>query len=324
MSEQELAQRNKILEINTGSTLYGTRTKTSNSDKIGVFIADWDYYVGLKTVKIVDSSKQIKDNQGKNLADSEDCSYYELRKYIELAMAGNPNILETLFVDDKNITHITPIGRKLLDNRQLFISQRIKSRYLGYAYSQRHKMVIRADKFHELNYANNYLLALVNDRNNKYKYISELKNMPLSFPGWEGILHRIGNLQVQCATTINSTIRLLRNEIDKVGNRKELILKYGMDSKFASHLVRLLSECRDLLITGVLEFPLADADILIDIKNGKWTIKEVLDCATQLELEIESLSKDYAPHIPKTPDYDALNKLCMDLIKMFLDMKGPN
>lgn len=53
MTEQELAQENKILEINTGSTLYGTRTPESDCDKIGVFIANWEHYVGLKTIKIV-------------------------------------------------------------------------------------------------------------------------------------------------------------------------------------------------------------------------------------------------------------------------------
>lgn len=324
MTEQELAQENKILEINTGSTLYGTRTSTSDTDKIGAFIADWEYYVGLKTVKIVDSSKQIKDKSNKNTSDSEDCSYYELREYIKLAMAGNPNIIETLFVDDKNINYINHLGKELLNNRHLFISKRIKARYLGYAYSQRHKMVIRTDKFHELNNAYEYLSSLVDDKYNKLKYISELKDMHLPFMRWKDSIFHIGNLQIQFAVTINRTIQLLKNRLDKVGNRKELILKHGMDTSFASHLIRLLLECKDLMITGTLEFPLSDANLLIDIKNGKWTLKEVLDCATELELEIESLSKGYRPHIPETPNYKLINELCMDLILTYLRMKGPN
>ena len=148
--------------------------------------------------------------------------------------------------------------------------------------------------------------------------------MHLPFLRWKDSIFHIGDLQIQFAVTINRTIQLLKNRLDKVGNRKELILKHGMDTKFASHLIRLLMECKDLLITGVLEFPLDYADTLIDIKNGKWAIKEVLDYATELELEIESISLDYAPHIPKTPDYNLLNQLCMDLILDYLRMKGPN
>tara|TARA_Y100000310_G_scaffold93709_1_gene91216 strand:+ start:721 stop:1698 length:978 start_codon:yes stop_codon:yes gene_type:complete len=321
MTEQELAQQNKILEINTGSTLYGTRTPKSDNDRVGVFIANWDYYVGLKEVRIVDSSKQVKDKGGRNTKDSEDCSYYELREYIKLARQGNPNILETLFVDTGNIIHISPIGRKLLRDKHLFVSQSIKQRYLGYAYSQRHKMVMRSDKVNELNAAYEYLEDIRDTTKFMSQLESKIENRSLSFIRWkEGMFH-IGDVQVQHGVTVNRAIQLIKGRLDKVGNRKDLILKHGWDLKFGSHLIRLLKECYEILITGKIRFPLQYADEILEIKNGEWTIKQVLDYAEHLEQQIEALDLS---HLPKTANYDLINELCKECVLTFLQMEGPH
>tara|TARA_Y100000310_G_scaffold345274_1_gene463323 strand:+ start:5167 stop:6144 length:978 start_codon:yes stop_codon:yes gene_type:complete len=321
MTEQELAQKNKILEINTGSTLYGTRTPESDNDRVGIFIANWDYYVGLKTVRIVDSSKQIKDKSGRNTKDSEDCSYYELREYIKLAKQGNPNILETLFVNDENIIYISPIGEKLLREKHLFISQSIKQRYLGYAYSQRHKMVMRSDKVNELQAAYEYLEDIRDETKFMSQLESKIENKSLPFIRWkEGMFH-IGDIQIQHGVTINRAIQLIKRRLDKVGNRKDLILKYGWDLKFGSNLIRLLKECKEILVTGKIRFPLEYADDILEIKKGEWSIKQVLDYATLLEEQIEALDLS---HLPKTANYDLLNDLCKECILTHLRMEGPH
>lgn len=52
----------KILEVITGSNLYGTNTPESDIDYAGIFIPTIDYYFGLKKVEEADFSTQIKEN----------------------------------------------------------------------------------------------------------------------------------------------------------------------------------------------------------------------------------------------------------------------
>ena len=51
---KEMVDKNKILELVTGSFLYGTNLPTSDKDETGLFIADKEYYLGLNTVNEVD------------------------------------------------------------------------------------------------------------------------------------------------------------------------------------------------------------------------------------------------------------------------------
>jgi hypothetical protein len=61
---------------------------------------------------------------------------YEVRKFIRLATECNPNILDVLFSRDEEVRLMTPLGKLLRDNRQLFISARAKHSYSGYAVAQ--------------------------------------------------------------------------------------------------------------------------------------------------------------------------------------------
>jgi len=53
---REAAEKNCILEIVTGSQLYGTATPESDEDFIGIFMPPKEYILGLKSVAEVDLS----------------------------------------------------------------------------------------------------------------------------------------------------------------------------------------------------------------------------------------------------------------------------
>ena len=63
-------------------------------------------------------------------------SVYGIRKFMTLAGDCNPNILDVLFCREEEVRVCTPLGRKLRDNRQLFLSAHAKHRFSGYAMSQ--------------------------------------------------------------------------------------------------------------------------------------------------------------------------------------------
>lgn len=62
MKEVEIAEKNKILEIRSGSHLYGLNTENSDEDYIGIFLAPIEYHLGLQKVEQVDLSIKDKKN----------------------------------------------------------------------------------------------------------------------------------------------------------------------------------------------------------------------------------------------------------------------
>lgn len=117
---------NIILEGITGSTAYGLATENSDIDIKGIFLAD---------TKDILSLYEIKET--KNHTDPDWC-YHEIGKFIKLAIKCNPTILELLFLDE--YTELNDIGRLLIKNRNLFLSNIAFKSYGGYAMSQVHKL----------------------------------------------------------------------------------------------------------------------------------------------------------------------------------------
>ncbi len=133
-----IVEERLILLALTGSQAYGTAIATSDSDYKGVFIAPKDYYLGFKSVEQKDTGWETESGTGQfpMLDGVKDCVVYELRKFLTLVGNNNPNILETLWLDDEFYCHISPVGTHLRSYREAFLSQKIRGSFAGYAYAQ--------------------------------------------------------------------------------------------------------------------------------------------------------------------------------------------
>jgi len=67
--------------------------------------------------------------------------------------------------------------------------------------------------------------------------------------------------------------------------RPELLKQYGFDTKAAMHGIRLMYEALDLLRHGRMSFPNPHADHLIAIRNGKYSLDQVLQHYEKLKQE---------------------------------------
>lgn len=319
MSEElkRAAEQNKILEVRGGSHLYGTNTPSSDEDFIGIFMPPKEYVLGLKSVKEVDFSIIDKDSSGKNTADAIDKKLYEFRKFISLALGSNPNIVELLFVPEKSIVYQNNRGRRLLNLRNSFLSQMCVPKFLGYAKSQKHKMIIKLDRFTELQEGLEYLsefenkqtMSQVDDRS------KELKD-PLFYRKSAGTHIHCGDICFEPGVYVKKARRMMKERISKATNRTELVLKHGFDTKFASHLIRLLYEGLMLLEYRELVFPLPMADLLLDIKSGKWELGRVIEFAEELEGKIASAAEK--TKLPKTPDFNTVEAFTVGEMQAFL------
>ena len=64
--------------------------------------------------------------------------YWELQKFLLLALKANPNVLECLY--SPIVEKITPLGQELLQLRESFLSKLVFQTYSGYVASQFKKM----------------------------------------------------------------------------------------------------------------------------------------------------------------------------------------
>lgn len=135
-----------IYEVIIGSNAYGVSSDNSDLDIVGICIPDKDIIFPHLRGEIEGFGTQVKrfhQFQKHGVVKDNtiyDISVYNIVKYFRLAMNCNPNIIDSLFVNDKHITYITPIGKHLTDNRKIFLSKEIYHRFKGYIKSQYNKL----------------------------------------------------------------------------------------------------------------------------------------------------------------------------------------
>ncbi len=72
-----------------------------------------------------------------------DITIFNIIRYFQLCMENNPNMIDSLFVPQRCILHITQIGTLIRENRKIFLHRGAWHKFKGYAYSQLHKMNIK-------------------------------------------------------------------------------------------------------------------------------------------------------------------------------------
>lgn len=136
MNRLEIENRTILLAL-TGSRGYGLDTPASDYDYRGVFIATEPYYLGFNIIEQKDRGWETEPS-AKFPFLSKDTCLYELKKFLKLLIDNNPNILELLWF--KDYIHLTEVGERLREHRQIFLSKKVKQTYSGYGYAQIKKL----------------------------------------------------------------------------------------------------------------------------------------------------------------------------------------
>lgn len=105
-----------------GSRAYGLETDDSDTDLRGIYLAPADLQWSL-----FGAPEQFEDNAAQSC-------YWELQKFLTMALRANPNILECLY--SPLVEKQSPIAAELLGLRDRFLSQMIFQTFNGYAMSQ--------------------------------------------------------------------------------------------------------------------------------------------------------------------------------------------
>jgi predicted nucleotidyltransferase len=139
-----LKERTVLLTV-AGSRAYGMHTATSDIDMKGLCIPTKEYRDGFVNRFEQADKKSHFEPFFETLTDEEkvaarkyglEGSVYDIRKFFKLAADNNPNILDALFCRDEEVRVLTPVGKKLRENRELFLSTKCRWTFSGYAHAQ--------------------------------------------------------------------------------------------------------------------------------------------------------------------------------------------
>lgn len=109
-----------------GSRAYGLDDEASDTDRRGIYLPPAELHWSLYEVP-----EQLENSE------TEEC-YWEIRKFLILALKANPNVLECLYTP--LIEKAEPLAQELLEMRSIFLSKIIYQTYNGYVMSQFKKL----------------------------------------------------------------------------------------------------------------------------------------------------------------------------------------
>lgn len=243
-------EKSTQFEVYMGSIAYGVSNDMSDIDVYGFCIPPKDViFPHLRGIipgfgKQIQKFEQYQQHHVKTLDGEKeyDLDIYNIVKYFQLCMDNNPNMIDSLFVPERCVAFMTPVGSIVRDNRRLFLHKGSYHKYRGYAHSQLHKC-------------------------------------------------RIKNPQ---------------------GKRKELVEKYGYDTKFAYNIPRLLLQAEQIMEEGDLDLE-RNREYLKAIRRGEVPLEDIERWKTEKELGLEKLYSE--SKLQYKPDEQKIKQLLLNCLE---------
>src|SRR5207237_6310105 len=113
--EQNDLYRYIIYRCVVGSTAYGLETESSDVDRRGIYLPPAERHWSLVGVP-----EQLENEATQEV-------YWELQKFLTLALRANPNVLECLYTPLVELA--SPLAEELLAMRQIFLTKLVYQTY---------------------------------------------------------------------------------------------------------------------------------------------------------------------------------------------------
>ena len=304
-----------------GSYSYGTNISspdhTSDIDIRGVALNTKSEILGTKTF-----------DQFENKAT--DTVIYSVKKVISLLSACNPNIIEMLGLDNCDYAYISPVGQMLIDNKELFLSQRAANSFGGYANAQlkRIRSATMRDRLPNLEKQENIAVSMKNavDTLITKHELEKFGDITLSVDkDSEQILvnSTFNNLPLGEFIDMMNVLRSVKTDYEaSIGNRNQKKDDAHLNKHFM-HLCRLYHMGIEILRDHEINTKRTwDHDFLMDIRNGKYMdenglfVPELYEYVNKLEEDLKYWKEHTT--LPKSPDYDKIEDLLMKINEMSL------
>lgn len=321
---------NIALLVLGGSRAYGTNNKNSDIDIRGITLDLPQDLIGRGTDSQSPRSGKIFEQI---VETNTDTTIYSLSKFFELAINGNPNILEILGVREEDIIYITPEGRKIMDNQKMFYSKKIIQTVGGFAESQlrrfenanaRNRVSQPRKESHILDSIKRFLIASKTmftpfDENAKLDVYQDISKKE----GYEEELFIDVNISHYPLRDFRGIIKEMTNIITSYDKKQKGARNNKKDDehmdKHLMHLFRLLEKGIEVNKTGLFKTYCGDLiSDLLSIRNGKYrnddgTYKdELISILDDLHKKMDKAIEETV--LPDTPDFELIEKIKMDIL----------
>ena len=308
---------NRIILLGLGgSHAYGTNIKTSDLDIRGCAL---------------NKKEEILTNQHfeQFVNEETDTTIYAFNKLISLLCNCNPNTIEMLGLKPEHYLYLSPIGKELLDNKELFLSKKAAQTFGGYATAQSRRLDNKSARLlgqeerekHILNSINN---AAADFQERYFQYSDDAIRLYVDKSDREDM-----------DTEIYMDIRLIRyplrdykamwSEMNnivkgyaKIGKRNQHAIEHNKLGKHMMHLIRLYMMCLDILENKkIITFREEEHDLLMSIRNGAYLddnrqpIPEFFEMVDEYEKKLQYAKEN--TDLPEKPDYKKIQEFVMDV-----------
>lgn len=310
LRENEHLGSNIILLGLGGSYAYGTNVEGSDIDIRGCAL---------------NRKKEILTNQNfeQFLDEPTDTTIYSFNKLVSLLSACNPNTIEILGCKPEHYLYVSPVGKELLDNANMFLSRQAAHSFGGYATAQLRRL-------------DNKAVRTVNQSQRERHILNSIKNAADTFPQKYAFFPEDSirlyideseqdEFDTEIFMDVNLTHYPLRDykamwsemnnvvkDYSKIGKRNKHAAEHGKLGKHMMHLIRLYLMCFDILENEKIVTYRPEREFLLSIRNGAYLdendqpIPEFYELVDEYEKRLKYAKENTS--LPDKPDYNRINE----------------
>jgi hypothetical protein len=311
-----------IVHMGFGSHVYGTNVPTSDKDFKGVALPSGRDIVLQRAFNSINESTST--DATRNTQDDVDSEIYSFHSYLKHLMDGQTVALDMLFTPRSHYAGV--------DNWHWHKIQHYKDRWLhkgtsafaGYCQAQAAKYSVKGSYVAAYRLAMDFFkhqsttirlehvrtaidLELVSVANRE-QHLHDKKGPTIKFVYLENNQGQMEEyLQVGPKTKVpmkancHLAYQIYKGQFDKYGQRaKQAETNQGIDWKALMHAVRVCEEAKELLLTHQITFPRPEKDILLKIRKGELTYKQVEELIVNGLDELTAAKEEST--LPEEPD----------------------
>lgn len=299
-----------------GSHAYGTNVETSDLDVRGVALnKKHEILLGRPFEQVLDEPT--------------DTTIYSFNKIVNLLKNCNPNTIEILGLKNEHYLYLSSIGRELLNNKHLFLSQKAAQSFGGYATAQFRRLDNKAARLVEQEQRERHVLNSIENARytfdeRYFEYPEDAIRLYIDKSMQEGYDTEIfmdvslKHYPLRDYKAMWSEMHNIVKDYAKIGKRNAHAIEHNKLGKHMMHLVRLYLMCFDILEKGEINtYREVEHDWLMEIRNGQYLdenrqpIPEFFEMVDELETRLK-YAKEHTS-LPEKPNYKEIDEFVMSV-----------
>ena len=306
-----------------GSHAYGTNVETSDVDVRGCALNSRSDLLGLSAFEQVVNTET-------------DTTIYSFNKLISLLINCNPNTIELLGCKPEHYFLLTDIGKQMIDNRKLFLSQKAVASFGGYATQQLRRLqnALARDRLPQAlteEHIKGALERSIKSFGDRYTSFENggIELLTAESPRDDLDTEVFCNIHIDKYParefqTLLSALSAVVGNYEKLNHRNRKKDDAHLN-KHAMHLIRLYLMCLDILENEEIRtYRENDRDFLLSIRNGAFQNEdgtyrqEFFDIVSDFEKKLKYAKENTS--LPAKPNMKRIEEFVMSVNKAALDV----